>query len=78
VQILGESGKPLKAVLPLKIDVLDPLLQASEWNRYTATDAEGTCRFDITPAVNDASGTWLVRVTDLIAGKIAECRVMCE
>ncbi|MBN1346894.1 MAG: hypothetical protein JXQ73_29655 [Phycisphaerae bacterium] len=71
IRVIGKSGKAVGGVCPLRVEVLDPLGRESEWCRYTTT-REGVCSFSFVPAINDAVGTWTVRVTDLIAGRVAE------
>ena len=77
IRVLGESGKVLPCVLPVRIDVIDPLGRESECGRYTAT-REGVREFAFIPAINDAQGTWTIRATDLVAGKIAEAALTLE
>ncbi len=76
VSVLGKSGQTIRGVLPLQVRVLDPLGRRTEWDRYTAT-REGVCTISFIPAINDAAGRWLVRVTDLLAGTSAEHELQC-
>lgn len=71
IQVNGASGNVLPCVLPIQIDVLDGLGRTTEWGRYTATE-NGSSDFTFVPALNDASGTWKIRVTDLVAGEVKE------
>ena len=74
IHIEGESGDDLPCVLPLRVDVVDPLGRKTEWDRYTATE-DGRRDFTFVPGLNDVSGVWSVRVTDLVGGKIARASI---
>ena len=76
VTVLGESGNIINGVLPLRIDVLDPLGRQTEWSRYTATQAGKRTR-SIIPAVNSPKGTWMIGATDLISGKVCSAEIKC-
>ena len=80
LEVLGESGRPFAASLPLRVDVVDPLGRRSEWCRYTTTrrGRRGTAQFVWTPAVNDVPGEWTVSVSDLVAGKRATVTLCVE
>jgi hypothetical protein len=65
------SGKALAAPHPVCIEVIDPLERRNEYTRFAAC-ADGSYTLPFRPALNDAPGTWTVRVVDLIAGKSAE------
>jgi hypothetical protein len=77
IRVKGESGNVIPGVLPLDIAVSDANGMATEWRRYTATEA-GAAVYRFIPAVNDTPGEWTVRVTELIAGKSAEATVLVK
>ncbi len=72
VRVLDTSGRVLRGALPLRIELSDPLGHIDPYSRYAATDLDGNYRITVLPALNDASGKWSVRVTDLVAGTRAE------
>src|SRR5690606_26778717 len=67
IRVLDEQGQPLPAALPLQVRVSPEGAPDDASIRYTATD-DGVAQFRFTPAINDFAGTWLVEVTDLVAG----------
>ena len=75
-RVLAESGRAFGNVLPLRVDVVDAIGRKMEWGRFTAT-RDGVCRFTFTPAINDAPGTWTVRVTELISGQSTSASIEC-
>jgi len=77
VEVLGESGAILAAVLPLRVDIRDALGRKTEWGRYTATHG-GLGHFIFVPALNDALGQWTVRATEWVSGKNAEATLWTE
>lgn len=71
ITLRTKSGQPLAVPHPIRIEVVDPLGRRSGYTRYAAC-ADGSYVLPFRPALNDAPGTWSVRVTELIAGKSAE------
>lgn len=71
VSIETESGKLLKSIHPVQIDVLD-----SEGNATCDTTSaaleDGSYSQSLTIPLNAASGEWKIKVTDLASGKTAE------
>ena len=74
IMVMGESGTPFDSVHPLEVTVIDPLGGARNYGRYTTTK-DGVCEFSFIPALNDPKGEWIVRATELVAGKQAELKV---
>lgn len=74
VRVLGDSGHPIDAVLPLKIALTDGADRSADVRKYSAA-AKGLCTIPILPALNDAAGTWRLTVTDLVAGKTGEIEI---
>ncbi|NIA13269.1 MAG: hypothetical protein GWP08_04255 [Nitrospiraceae bacterium] len=74
ISVRGESGNDLPCVLPLRVDIVDPLGRKTEWNRYTATE-NGRRDLTFLPGLNDVPGVWSVRVSDLVAGKSARASI---
>ncbi len=69
IAIAVTDGKePLNAVIPLKVDIVDPEGSVAEFSgSYAATDGQLTIPFDF--ATNDRVGMWQVRVKELASGK---------
>ncbi len=69
VRVLGKSGKPLAVPHPLKVEITDALGRLNEHSRTVACQ-NGEYALSFRPALNDARGTWTVRVTDLVTGRV--------
>ncbi|HUW59488.1 MAG TPA: hypothetical protein VMZ06_00670 [Candidatus Bathyarchaeia archaeon] len=72
VTVKGKSGEPIDGAIPVQVDFYDPL--NCHTRRYTATE-KGLVRLKFTPALNDPPGRWVVKVSELIAGKSAQVAV---
>lgn len=76
VRVLDASGDAVRGAVPLRIEISDPLGRPSEYNRFAATEADGsgtfTCSLPYLPALNDLPGEWTLRVTELLGGSQAE------
>ena len=71
VTIKDTAGAPVAAVLPLRVEVLDPQGRLAEFSGYYgAKDGRVSLALDV--ARNDLPGVWTVRATELAAGKQAE------
>jgi len=68
VQARYASGRNVTGVVPLRFDVLSPDGAINDYSRFTATDADGSWATSFPIADNEPPGTWIVRVTELIAG----------
>jgi len=67
-EVLGDDGKPLDAVVPVRVDLLDPYGRPAEFSGwYGAKDG----RVEITAqiAANDMPGLWQIRVQELASGR---------
>jgi len=62
------DNTPLRANLPLEIEVLEPGGRRSEEYSHTALAAAGLYKFPIPLARNDAAGVWRVTVRELSSG----------
>jgi len=76
VRVLDANGKPVNALQPIELEVLDPKGQGSEYSGHHVARA-GVLLLTPTIAVNDLQGKWQVRATELSSGKTgsAEFRV---
>ena len=72
VTVLDEAGKPIDAGFPVQITVQDPtgVLFQGTW-RAATPQYRGACRLP----VNAPTGTWKLRVRELISGAFAEAPV---
>jgi len=71
VAVADGRGRDLSAVVPLRIDIADPLGRPAEpsgW--YGARDGRLDLHLDL--ASNDETGVWTVRVRDLASGLLAD------
>ena len=73
VQVVDAAGRPISAVVPVQIEVLDPDGAAAEFSGYYGA-ADGEVSLDLTLAPNDAPGTWTVRAREMASGRTAEAR----
>lgn len=69
VRVLGKSGQALAVPHPLRIEMTDALGRLNEHSRTVACKA-GEYSLPFRPALNDAPGTWTVRITDLVTGRV--------
>lgn len=65
------SGKQPRGSYPLFIEVTDPSGKNNEFS-WSITAKDGAFSLPFLPAVNDPTGTWRVRVTDLVTRKVVE------
>jgi hypothetical protein len=69
-----DAVQPISAVIPVKVDIIDPEGHTAEFSgSYAATNGQLTIRFDF--AANDRVGMWEVRVKELARGKSASAYV---
>lgn len=74
VAVLDDRGKPLAAVVPLRVDFLDPNGRPAEFSGfYGAKDGQVAVNFDLAP--NEALGLWRLQVTELASGRQGEAYV---
>ena len=77
ISVVDATGKPLPAVVPVKVDILDPAGATAEFGgHYGAKAGVVDLRLDL--AANDAPGAWIVRARELASGKTAEGRFTYE
>ncbi len=70
VSVVDGGGRPLAAVVPVKVEILDPAGSEAEWSGfYGAKDGRLELKLDIAP--NDRIGLWRLRVRELAAGNEA-------
>jgi len=71
VSVVDLEGKPLAAVVPLQVEVLDAAGHPAEFSGYYgAKDGRLSLRLDL--AANDLPGDWTLRARELASGLTAE------
>ncbi len=67
VSVTDAQGAPIAAVVPVRLDILDPQGHPAEPSgAYGAKD--GTVSVSLALAANDTPGTWTIKVTELASG----------
>ena len=72
--VLDQSGKPVKAVIPVKVEILDPQNKAAEFSGFYGAKG-GRLAIAADLASNDPAGQWTIRVTELASGLTGERKV---
>ncbi|WP_417388579.1 LamG domain-containing protein [Gimesia sp.] len=67
IAVVGPSGKPIPAVLPLNVLITDPTGRKAEFSGYYGA-AEGQLKLTLQIAQNDYPGIWQVKVQELASG----------
>lgn len=68
VQLNGQSGQPLAAVVPMQVRLLDPRNREAEGSGYYgAANGRLQVAFDLAP--NDLPGRWRLKITERITGQ---------
>ena len=70
VTIVGDDGRPMDAVVPVKIDLIDPSGRAAEFSGYYGAK-DGVAEITATIAPNDTPGLWRIQVLELASGQVA-------
>jgi hypothetical protein len=70
VAVVDAAGNPVDAVVPVRVDILDPDGCAAEFSGYYGA-AGGQLQIRVDIATNDGPGTWEVRVRELASGQVA-------
>ncbi len=74
IAIVDENGLPLDAIVPVKVDLIDPAGRAAEFSgHYGAKD--GTVQIPATIAPNDVPGLWRIHAQELASGLTADAYV---
>ncbi len=67
ITVLDDQGEALGAVVPLRVDVLDPQGKTSEFSGYYGAE-NGRLQLKLEIAPNDPAGNWQVLVQELASG----------
>jgi len=74
VAVVDANGKPIDAIVPVKLELLDPTGRAAEFSGYYgAKDGQLEVAADI--AANDVQGLWRVRGEELASGRVGNAYV---
>jgi hypothetical protein len=68
VQVLNPSGKPLKAIIPIELEIRDTTGRSMEFSGHYGAK-NGTLSIEIDIAPNDQTGLWEIRAKELASGK---------
>jgi Concanavalin A-like lectin/glucanases superfamily len=71
VAVTGEAGEPLAAVIPVRVEILDPQDRPAEYSGYYGA-RDGRLSIDLDLAPNDLTGDWTIRATELASGWTSE------
>ena len=72
--VVDRDGKPIDAVVPVKLEILDPHGKAAEFSGYYGAK-DGQVEISARIAANDVPGLWRVRVQELASGRVGEAYV---
>jgi hypothetical protein len=74
IAVVDDSEKPLAAVVPVQVAILDPDGKPAEFSGfYGAKDGQLSITAD--PAANDKPGQWTIRATELASGLTREVKI---
>jgi hypothetical protein len=68
--VVDKSGRPLDAVVPLRVDIRDSAGRDAERTGYYGAK-EGRLELKLDLAANDQPGMWQIRVRELASGQTA-------
>ena len=77
VSVTGSRGRTMPAVVPVRLEVLDPENRPAEptgW--YGAKDGQATVSLELAP--NDMIGEWTIRATELASDLSCETKLLVE
>ncbi len=67
VAVVDADGRPLDAVVPVRVDLLDPHGRPAEWSGFHGAK-DGQLEIQASLATNDTPGLWRVSVRELASG----------
>ena len=71
VVVLGSNGKPMDAVVPVKINIMDPQGNVADLSGYYGAK-DGRVKIVFMLAPNDLSGEWTIQVKELASGRTSQ------
>jgi len=69
--VLGADGQPLDAIVPVRMDLLDPHGRPAEFSGFYGAK-DGQVQITAHIAANDAPGLWRIHAEELASGKVAD------
>ena len=75
--VVDAANRPLDAVIPVQLEILDPQGRAAEFSGYYGAQG-GKLAVTVDVAENDLPGKWTVRARELASGKTQEHRVAVQ
>ncbi|MCX7825929.1 MAG: hypothetical protein N2689_10270 [Verrucomicrobiae bacterium] len=70
IAVVDKAGRPLDAVVPLRVEIRDPAGREAERTGYYGAK-DGRLEFKLDLAANDQSGVWQIRARELASGQIS-------
>jgi uncharacterized protein YfaS (alpha-2-macroglobulin family) len=70
IVVVDKAGRPLDAVVPLRLDIRDPEGRDAERTGYYGAK-DGRLELELLLAANDQPGVWQIRVRELASGRTA-------
>ena len=70
IEVLDPEGRPLEAVVPLRVTIRDSEGRAAEFSGYYAA-VDGKTEIPLDIASNDPMGVWQIEVRELASGQTA-------
>jgi hypothetical protein len=67
ISVTNADNAIVDAVIPVRVDILDPHGRPAEFTGYYGTQA-GQLKLTLSPASNDVPGVWTIRVRELASG----------
>lgn len=74
VEVLGENGAALDAIVPVRVEILDPSGRAAEFSGYYGAK-DGRVEIAAQLAANDQPGLWRIHAEELASGRTADAYV---
>ncbi|MBM3335302.1 hypothetical protein FJY63_11630, partial [Candidatus Sumerlaeota bacterium] len=74
VTVLGGQDRPLDAVVPVRVDLLDPSGRAAEFSGFYGAK-DGRVEITAKMATNDTPGLWRVHAQELASGQASDAYV---
>jgi hypothetical protein len=69
LSVINSKGTPAKAVIPVKVEIINPVGKAVEGTGYYAA-VDGRLTINFASAINDTPGEWKVVITELASGLV--------
>ena len=70
VCVVDKGGRPLEAVIPVRVEIRDPSGCDAEWSGYYGAKG-GRLELELDLAPNDRAGLWQIRAEERASGRVA-------